>query len=91
MGVLDIILISLLLLSGVVVIISVLLQHGKSDGLSGTITGTTTETYFGKANGGARKEKLLSRITIYSSVIFVLLVLVVYVIQSEGGNNITPF
>ena len=90
MGVLDIVLISLLLLSGVVVIVSVLLQHGKSDGLSGTITGSTTETYFGKANG-ARKEKILARITIYASIVFVALVLIVYVIQSEGGNIITPF
>jgi len=78
--VLTYILISLLILTGLFVVVSVLLQQGKSKGgLSGTIVGGT-ETFYGKEKG-VQRDKLLSRLTTIASIVFVLLVLVVYCIQ----------
>jgi preprotein translocase subunit SecG len=78
--VLTYILISLLILVGLFVVVAVLLQQGKSKGgLSGTIVGGT-ETFYGKEKG-VQRDKLLSRLTTIASIIFVVLVLVVYCIQ----------
>ncbi len=79
MEALDIILIALMLLSGLVVIVAVLLQRSEGKGLSGTLVGGT-ETFYGKEKG-MQKNKLLSRITIIASIVFVVLVLLVYIIQ----------
>lgn len=79
--VLTYILISLLILTGLFVIVAVLLQQGKSKGgLSGTIVGGT-ETFYGKEKG-VQRDKLLSRLTTVASIIFVVLVLAVYCIQA---------
>ena len=78
--VLTYILISLLILTGLFVVVAVLLQQGKSKGgLSGTIVGGT-ETFYGKEKG-VQRDKLLSRLTTIASIVFVVLVLVVYCIQ----------
>ena len=68
-----------LLALGVLLTIAVLMQHGKSYGLSGTIAGGA-ETFFGKEKGG-RIDKILSRVTTVMGIVFVLLVLLVYVVQ----------
>ena len=52
-------------------VIIVLMQSGKEKGLSGTISGGSTETYFGKS-GGNSKEKRLSTLTIIGSAVFVV-------------------
>ena len=78
--VLTYILISLLILTGLFVVVAVLLQQGKTKGgLSGTIVGGT-ETFYGKERG-VQRDKLLSRLTTIASIIFVVLVLVVYCVQ----------
>ncbi len=78
--VLTYILISLLILTGLFVVVAVLLQQGKSKGgLSGTIVGGT-ETFYGKEKG-VQRDKLLSRLTTIAAIVFVVLVLVVYCIQ----------
>lgn len=70
----------LLIAAGLFLIVAVLLQQGKSKGgLSGTIVGGT-ETFYGKEKG-VQRDKLLSRLTTIVSIVFVLLVLVVYWIQ----------
>ena len=60
----------------------ILMQSGNEDGLSSTITGGA-DTYFGKS-GGSTKEKMLSKLTIVGSAVFValtvVLVLMTYVI-----------
>ena len=61
----------ILFLLAIFLVIVVLKQTGKEKGLSGTISGGSTETYFGKA-GGNKKEKTLSMLTIIGSVVFVL-------------------
>ena len=74
------VIIALLLLTGLYVEVAVLLQQGKSKGgLSGTIVGGT-ETFYGK-DKSMQRDKLLSRLTTTASIIFVVLVLVVYVCQ----------
>ena len=78
--VLTYILISLLILTGLFVIVAVLLQQGKSKGgLSGTIVGGA-ETFYGKEKS-VQRDKLLSRLTTIAAILFVVLVLVVYCIQ----------
>ena len=69
----------ILLVAAVFLIIAVLLQNGKSKGLSGTISGGA-ETFFGK-NKGKTIDKKLSVLTTVVAVIFVVITLVVFVSQ----------
>lgn len=62
-------LIVLLIISSLGLIATVLLQPGKSAGLSGSITGAG-EQFFGKAARG--KEGLFSKLSIAFAVIFLL-------------------
>ena len=81
MDVLNYILLGLLLLCGLFLIIAVLMQHGKSHGLSGAIAGGA-ETFFGKEKG-TKIDKILGKLTTVVGIIFVVLVLVVYFIQPD--------
>lgn len=80
MSVLNIILAILLFLAAIFLIVAVLLQSGKSKGVSGAITGGSSETYFGK-NKGKSYEKKLSLITTIVAIVFVVLALVAYITQ----------
>jgi len=71
---------SILLFFAVFLVVAVLLQHGKSHHLSGTIAGGA-ETFFGKEKGRTI-DKLLSTITSIVSVLFVVAVVVLYILQS---------
>ena len=68
----------ILLVFAVFLVIAVLLQHGKSYNLSGTIAGGA-ETFFGKEKGRTI-DKVLSKVTSVVSVIFVLMVITLYVL-----------
>ena len=70
-----------LLVLGVVLTVAVLMQHGKSYGLSGTIAGGA-ETFFGKEKGG-RIDKMLSRATTVIGILFVVFALLTFMFQ-EG-------
>jgi preprotein translocase subunit SecG len=63
-------------------ILSVLLQEGNSDGLAGSIAGGA-EQLFGEKRGRGY-QGILEKITIVTSVVFVVLSLVLVVL---GGNN----
>lgn len=69
----------ILIIAAVFLIVSVLMQHGKSHNLSGTIAGGA-ETFFGKTKGSTLDKKL-SKVTTVVAVIFCILVLVSYLIQ----------
>lgn len=71
----------LLLIFGVFLVIAVLMQHGKSYGLSGTISGGA-ETFLGKEKG-SRLDKVLAKMTTVVGIIFVVLVLGVFVLQKD--------
>ncbi len=69
----------ILLVAAVFLIIAVLLQNGKSKGLSGTISGGA-ETFFGK-NKAKTIDKKLSVLTTVVAIVFVVITLVVFVAQ----------
>ena len=71
---------AILMLLAVVLVIIILQQTGKDKSLSGTISGST-ETYFGKA-GGNGKDRILSKLTIVISVLFVILTVVLLILTS---------
>ena len=60
---------SLLIALGVIVTALVLMQSGKSKGLSGSIAGGA-DTFFGKSRGSAL-DKILSKLTIVCSILIV--------------------
>ena len=70
---------SILLALTIFLVILILKQTGKDKSLSGTITGGSSETFFGKA-GGDSKDKLLSTLTIIGSVLFVAITVALTVI-----------
>ena len=72
--------IALIVLS-VALTIMVLFQSSKDSRLSGTIAGGA-ETFFGKTKGKSI-DKLFSKLTTIVSIVFVVLVLVVYVFQDK--------
>lgn len=72
----------ILLLAALFLIVAVLLQSGKSHGLSGTIAGGA-ETFFGKTKAKSM-DKLLSKLTTIVAILFAVLVIVVYVIQDDA-------
>jgi preprotein translocase subunit SecG len=69
-----------ILIFALFIIISVLMQHGKSKHLSGTIAGGA-ETFFGKERGKTI-DKVLSTVTSVVAVIFVIAVIVLYIVNS---------
>jgi preprotein translocase subunit SecG len=69
----------ILLAAALFLIVAVLLQTGKSQGLSGTISGGS-ETFFGK-NKGKSRDKKLATITVIVAAVFVLIVLGVFISQ----------
>ncbi|MCI8388844.1 MAG: preprotein translocase subunit SecG [Clostridiales bacterium] len=77
----DIVLGIILLIAAVFLIVSVLLQNGKSHNLSGAIAGGA-ETFFGK-NKGTTADKMLSKLTTVVAVVFCLIVVAMYVFQKD--------
>ena len=76
----------LLIVFSLFLIVAVLLQQGKNHNLSGTIAGGA-ETFFGKSKAQTMNKKL-SILTTVAAVIFVVMVIVVYCVNtpnSEGG------
>ncbi|MDR0930671.1 MAG: preprotein translocase subunit SecG [Clostridiales bacterium] len=68
---LKISLIVLQLIISLVLIIVVLLQPSKTAGLSQSISGGETETFFGK-NGGSTYESIMKRVTSVCAILFLL-------------------
>ena len=76
----------LLLLAGLFLVLAVLMQHGKSHGLSGAIAGGA-ETFFGKEKG-KQFDRKISRWTTVIGVVFVVMVLVVYILMPDVKHSI---
>lgn len=72
MGALKVICTIIYILVCVAIVIIVLMQDSKSEGLSAAITGGSTNTYWSK-NKGRSKEGILSKVTIILAVAFVVL------------------
>ena len=69
-----------ILVMGLFLIFAVLMQSGKDKRLSGSIAGGA-ETFFGKSKANTW-DKILARLTTIVSIVFGVLVLVMYVIVS---------
>jgi len=72
---------TVILVFAVFLTVAVLLQHGKTHHLSGTIAGGA-ETFFGKEKGKTI-DKILSMVTSVVSVVFAIAVIVLYVMQTS--------
>ena len=79
----------ILLVIALFLVVAVLMQHGKSKKLSGTIAGGA-ETFFGK-NKGSTLDKMLSKITTVVAIVFVIVVVVVYVMQDTATEEYLSF
>jgi preprotein translocase subunit SecG len=69
------------LLFAVSIIVIVLLQSGKSAGLSGIIAGGA-ETFFGK-NKGRTLDAMLNKYTSFAAIAFLVTSLVLYVLKAK--------
>ena len=76
---------SVMILMAIFLVIAVLMQSGKDNKLSGAIAGGA-ETFFGKTKGKTI-DRVLSKATTIVSIIFVVLVLIVYVLSGIQNNN----
>ena len=75
----------ILLVAAVFLVVAVLMQHGKSYGLSGTISGGA-ETFFGKGKAQTL-DKILSKVTTVVAIIFCILVIVLFMVQGKLGGD----
>lgn len=69
----------LVMITSLILIASILLQPGKSAGLSGTIAGGA-ESIWGR-NKGRSYEGLLSKVTSVSAILFVVFALILVALQ----------
>lgn len=69
----------LIIIASIVLIVSILLQPGKSAGLSGTIAGGA-ESIWGR-NKGRSYEGILSKVTAISAILFIISALALAAIQ----------
>ena len=85
LSILNYVLMGLLLVCAVFLVIAVLLQKTKEDGLSGAITGGA-DTFYGK-DSASRGDVVLKKWTKVVGIIFALCVLAVYVIQPDYAQT----
>jgi len=69
------------LLFSLSIIIIVLLQSGKSAGLSGTIAGGA-ETFFGKSKGRTI-DAMLSRYTSFAAIAFLITSIILFILRKQ--------
>ncbi len=85
----EIVLLIILLIAAIAIVVSVLLQKNSDSGLSSTIAGGS-ETYYGKDKSG-HSDKLLYKITLVASIVFMVAVLIAYIVQPDytsGFSNL---
>ncbi len=86
METLELILCIALIVMAVFLVVVVLMQSGKSNKLSGTITGSSSDSFYGKTKGRSA-DAILSKLTAIVAVLFALLVIAVYVIQAPAKED----
>lgn len=72
---------SLLVVLSAVLVVIVLLQNSKKRGLSGAISGSAGDSFYGK-NQGQTKEKKLSRITTIFAIVYAVVAIATYILCS---------
>lgn len=76
-----------LMVIAVFLVVIVLMQSNKDQHLSGTITGGSSDTYYGQ-NKGKSRDRILSRMTLVTSIVFTGLVIAMYVMISRYGIGV---
>ena len=64
----------------IIMVVTIMLQPSKADGLSGFITGGTTETFYSK-NKSRTKEAFLVKITVVTAILFAAVTLALNLIK----------
>ena len=75
----------ILIIVSFALIVLVVLQEGKGRGLSGAISGGSSDTFLGKSKA-ADKQKKLAKGTIVAASIFAALVLAMYIVGLSVDN-----
>jgi preprotein translocase subunit SecG len=75
----------ILIIVSVALVVLVVLQEGKGRGLSGAISGGSSDTFLGKSKA-ATKQKKLAKLTIVAASIFAALVLAMYIVGLSVDN-----
>ena len=75
------IMMGVLFLTAIFLVVAVLLQKTKEDGLSGAISGRQ-DTFYNKDKSG-RTETLLKKLTLIAGVVFALAVLLIFIVQPD--------
>ena len=78
-------LLAILLVTSIVIIVAVLFQKTTDSGLSSTLAGGS-ETYYGK-DKSSHSDRLLHKIILVASAIFVVAVFITYVVQPDYTNG----
>ena len=78
----EYVLLAVLLLAAVFIVIAVLFQKSSDEGLSSTIAGGNSETYYGK-DKSKHTDKLWFKWTLIASLVFAVAVILTYVIQPD--------
>ncbi|HAN21497.1 MAG TPA: preprotein translocase subunit SecG [Clostridiales bacterium] len=80
------------IIGGILIIIAIFLvavimmQQSKRRGLSGVLSGSSSDTYFGK-NKAKTKEKMFSKFTTVLGILFAILVFTLYVMHTVIQNK----
>ena len=76
----------IILLVAVALVVTVVLQEGKNNGLSGAIAGGSADTFLGKSKA-ATKQQNLARLTTVLAIAFVVLVLAMHITHLATTEN----
>lgn len=76
----------ILIAVSVILVVLVVLQEGRGRGLSGAISGGSSDTFLGKSKA-ATKEKKLAKGTVIAASVFAALVLAMYIVGIAGNEN----
>ena len=75
-------------IAAVIIVGLVLMQSGKSHGLSGSIAGGA-ETFFGKENG-KKADVILGKVTTVIVICFCVVLIALYIVQPDAESIQTP-
>jgi len=81
LSVLEYVIGGLLGILGIVLIVLIMMQQSIRRGLSGTISGGASETFYGK-NKRKSKARMLNKATMYLGIVFAALVLSLYIVHT---------
>ena len=82
--VLKVVLAIVFLLISAALVVVVLMQKSKEDGLSGAITGQSSESFYSKTKGGMNRDKFLLQLTIVLGVAFAVVAIILSALLRAG-------